>query len=205
VQLNGKVSKYKFLQNGLPQGSVLSPIMFDAYTVDITNNSSRKFMYADDVGLAVQAESFEKVEDILNEDLVRVPKYFKSWFYTLNPKTTSIAFYLSNRDVNRKLNLIVEGTKLMNDDAPKYLGIKMDRTLTYNQHLEDLKNKLKTRNNIISKLAGTSWGCRANVLRISALALVYCAPVWERSVHAKKVNTQLRRIITGCIRATNLL
>jgi len=100
----------------------------------------------------------------------------------------------------------------MNDDASKYLGIKLDRTLTYNQHLEDVKNKLKTRNNIISKLAGTSWDCRANVLHISALALVYsvaeyCATVWERSVHAKKVDTQLNntmRIITGCVRATNL-
>jgi len=97
VHLNGKVSKYKFLQNGLPQGSVLSPILFNAYTADITNTSSRKFMYADDVGLAAQAESFEKVEDILNEDLVRVQKYFKFWFLTLNPnKTTSIAFHLSN-------------------------------------------------------------------------------------------------------------
>lgn len=123
-----------------------------------------------------------------------------------------IVFHLSNRDANRKLNLIVHGTKLMNDDAPKYLGIKLDRTLTFNQYLEDVKNKLKTRNNIISKLAATSWGCQANVLRISALALVYsvaeyCAPVWERSEHAKKVDTQLNntmRIITGCVRVTNL-
>jgi len=85
-------------------------------------------MYADDVGLAAQAESFEKVEDILNEDLVRVQKYFKSWFLTLHPnKTISIAFHLSNRDANRKLNLIVQGTKLINDEAPKYLGIKLEQ------------------------------------------------------------------------------
>jgi len=93
-----------------------------------------------------------------------------------------MVFHLNNRDANRKLNLIAQGAKLTSDDAPKYLGIKLDRTLTYNQHLEDVKNKLKTRNNIIIKLAGTSWGCRSNVLRISALALVYsvaeyCAPI----------------------------
>jgi hypothetical protein len=46
----------------------------------------------------------------------------------------------------------------MSVDAPKYLGIKLDRALNFKQHLEDVKNKLKTRNNIISKLAGTSWG-----------------------------------------------
>jgi len=170
-------------------------------------------MYADDVRLAAQAEPFEKVEYILNEDLLRVQKYFKSWFLALNPnKTTSTVFHLNNSDAGRKLNLIVLGTKLMSVDAPKYLGIKLDRTLTFNQHLEDVKNKLKTRNNIVSKLAGRSWSCRANFLRISALALVcsvaeYCNPAWERSVHAKKVDTQLNntmRIITGCARATNL-
>lgn len=85
VHLNGKVSKYKFLQNGLPQGSVLSPTLFNAFTADITNTSSRKFIYADDVGLAAQAESFEKVEDILNEDLVKVQKYFNTWSSLLTP------------------------------------------------------------------------------------------------------------------------
>lgn len=83
---------------------------------------------------------------------------------------------------------MVQGTNLMSDDAVKYLGIRLNRALTFNQHLEAFKNKLKTKNNIISKLAGTNWGCRANVLRTSALALVYsvaeyCAPVWGRSVH----------------------
>jgi len=88
----------------------------------------------------------------------------------------------------------------------------LDRALTFNQHLEDIKNKLKTRNNIISKLAETSWSCRTNVLRILALSLVYsvvnyCAPVWERSAHVKKADTQLNntmRTITGYVRATNL-
>jgi len=132
------------------------------------------------------------VEDILNEDLVSVQNYFKSWFLALNPnKTTSTVLKLNNRDADRKLNLIVQGTKLMSVDAPKYLGIKLDRTLTFSQHLEDVKNKLKTRNNIISKLARTSWGCRANVLRISARGLVYsvaeyCTPARERSVPACK-------------------
>jgi len=63
---------------------------------------------------------------------------------------------------------------------------------------------------MISKLAGTSWGYRANILRTLALALVYsateyCAPVWERSVYTRKVDVELNnimRIISGCVRVT---
>lgn len=51
VFLNGVASRYKYLQNGLPQGSVLSPIVFNVYTYDIVDTISRKLIYADDIAL----------------------------------------------------------------------------------------------------------------------------------------------------------
>lgn len=170
-------------------------------------------MYADDVGLVAQAGTFEKLENILNEDLVKVHAFIKSWHLTLNPtKSTSIVFHLINREASRNLNLVVDGNTISTKNAPKYPGIKLDRTLTFKQHLEGIKDKLKTRNNIISKLTGTSWGCRANVLRTSSQALVYsvaeyCASVWARSAHTKNVDTQLNRtmrIISGCVKSNKL-
>lgn len=84
------------------------------------------------MGLAAQSGSYEKVADILNGGEAKVQKYFKSWFLTLNPnKTTSEVFHLSNRDTCRKLDLIVQDTKL-------YLRVKLDATLTFNKHLEDV-------------------------------------------------------------------
>lgn len=65
-----------------------------------------------------------------------------------------MVFHLNNRKGNRKLNLVAQGTHLTSNVA-QYLGIKLDRTLTFNLHHEDVKNKLKTKNNIISKLAVT--------------------------------------------------
>jgi len=125
VHLNGKESNANFLQKGLPQGSVLYSVLFNVYTSDFPNITSRKFMYADDVKLVSQAESFEKLEKILNEDLFIVQKYFKSWHLTLNlTKMTSIAFYLNNKGSNSKLNLISQEVKIKGEDAPKYLGIK---------------------------------------------------------------------------------
>jgi len=74
--------------------------------------------------------------------------------------------------------------------------------------------KLKNRNNLLMKLAGSTWGASANtaLLRSSALALCYsaaeyCAPVWSRSAHTSQVDVQLNstmRLIPGTLRSTPL-
>ncbi|XP_063535881.1 uncharacterized protein LOC134745694 [Cydia strobilella] len=67
-----------------------------------------------------------------------------------------------------------------------------------------------TRNSLVQKLTGTTWGASASCLRTTALALVYstteyCAPVWTNSVHTSAIDTQLNqtlRLITGCLKPT---
>ncbi|KAG5858281.1 hypothetical protein JTB14_027623 [Gonioctena quinquepunctata] len=79
-----------------------------------------------------------------------------------------------------------------------------DLSLTYKQHLTKTAQKIKSRNNILCKLAGTTWGADASTLRSTALAMTYsvaeyCAPVWYRSSHTHKIDVQLNesmRIIT---------
>jgi len=62
VSLNRDVSQKKSLRNGLPQSSVISPILFNVYTADIPKTTSRKFNFADDVSLVAQGKSFEELE-----------------------------------------------------------------------------------------------------------------------------------------------
>lgn len=90
--------------------------------------------------------------------------------------------------------------------------VKMDRTLTFRQHLKSVKYKIKTRNNIIAKLTGTRWGCHVNVFRTFALALVCSvaecwASVGDRSAHCNKIDVQLNntmRVITRTVKSTQL-
>ena len=76
------------------------------------------------------------------------------------------------------------------------LGVTLDRTLSYKQHIEKVKGKVRTRNNLLHKLANSSWGANTSTLRATALALCYsvaeyACPVWERSSHAKKLTPPL--------------
>ena len=106
----------------------------------------------------------------------------------------------------------MNGQHLKHDPYPVCLGVTLDRTLSYREQLSFSAAKLKSRNNLIAKLPGTSWGASTSTLRTSALALCYsvaeyCCPVWARSSYTNLIDTQLHssmRLISGCLQPTQL-
>lgn len=109
-------------------------------------------MYAEGVGLVAQAGTFYERKNILKKDLANLHTFFKSWHLTFNlGKSTSIVFLLNNREVSKKFNLVVDANIIPTKNIPKYLGIKLDRALTFKQHLKEVKDKLKKQSNIISQ------------------------------------------------------
>ena len=75
----------------------------------------------------------------------------------------------------------------------------LDRPLTFKCHLTQTAAKVQARNNLIRRLAGTTWGANYNTLK------EYCAPVWCNSAHTRLVDRALNesmRIVSGCIRST---
>ena len=98
----------------------------------------------------------------------------------------------------------------MFQQAPKYLGVRLDRMLDFKQHIEEVAVNVTSRVSLIRRLAGTTWGASVKTLWISMQALVfpaveYFAPVWSRSPHVKKVDVEINsslRTIYGCLKPT---
>ena len=152
VFLNSDVSRVRKLDNGLPQGSVLSCLLFNLYISDLPKSKSRKFMFADDIAFAYQSRSFEKISSKLTEDLVPFADYCKKWrLIPSTSKTVVSCFHLIHVEASRQLVVSLNGNTLKHESSVKYLGVTLDRTLTYKKHLSNVSAKLSTRNNLIQK------------------------------------------------------
>ena len=185
VEMDGKRSRWRRQNNGLPQGSVLAPMLFNIYTNDQPQfKNIRRFIYADDLCIATQSKSFLAIERRLTNALKSLSDYYKRWFLNANPgKTQVCAFHLNNHQAQRKLKIKWDDKELENCKYPVYLGVTLDRTLSFKEHTRKVKEKLSSRNNLLGKLANSSWGADPKMLKQTALALYYstaeyCAPVW---------------------------
>ena len=104
-------------------------------------------------------------------------------------------FTLNMKEAHQQLTVKLDGTTLPNNPNLTYLGVILDRQLTFKQHIETLCGKV-------------TWGALTSTLRTGGIALVYsaaeyAAPAWCRSPHVKKLDVTLNdtmNIVNGCLR-----
>jgi len=102
---NGKRSRLRRLKNGVPQGSVLAPLLFNIYTSNLPTTVSRKYAYVDDLAIMHADGDWQAVEGVLTKDMATVGEYPQTWKLKLSAtKTVSAAFHL-NKEAKRELKV----------------------------------------------------------------------------------------------------
>ena len=110
VHIGDDTSGWRTQMNGLPQGSVRSPTLFNLYTNDLPVTGSRKFIYADDICLTKQAQRYSELECCLSSDMVRMASYCRLRRLKPSPmKTVTSVFHLLNTSAACELRVHMEG------------------------------------------------------------------------------------------------
>ena len=154
VIINGYESDIQILNHGVPQGSVLGPLLFLLYINDlhISIQNSNVYHFADDTNLLRISTSYNKLQKELNSDLKNLNHWLLANKISLNEtKTEIIHFHKINKYVPNNLKIKMNGKVLYPSDYIKYLGIYLDETLSGKIHCEELTKKLNRANGILAK------------------------------------------------------
>ena len=141
---DGQKSRSFRLNNRVAQGSVLAPTLYNIFTADFPKISGNYFMYADDVAITYSASSIARVEENLSNDMKTICQYLYDWHLKLSQsKTVSSLFHLKNHLASKSVIVALDHNTILNCERYRtYLGITLDRCLTYKKHLHKLKQKL---------------------------------------------------------------
>lgn len=145
VQIAQNKSSIKQIDNGVPQGSVLGPILFSLFINDYPSSlySAQAVLYADDTALVVTHSSLTEVQSLGNKELQNTLKWFNANKLLLNTKKTKYVLFASHRKKGPRLcTLKIGGVEIEQVHRYKYLGITLDASLHWAPHIEELSRKL---------------------------------------------------------------
>ena len=156
VLFNKTKSDLAIITTGIPQGSILGPLLFSIYVNDIINSSDKLqyLLYADDTTLYFNREHFtpHNANLEINNELSKVMNWLKLNKLSLNvQKTKYMTFHKSQKNVT-PLNLSIDDIPIDSVDEFNYLGIILHERLTWKNHINMVTNKIAKVSGILNRL-----------------------------------------------------
>ena len=212
VVIPGAVSDWVFIRAGVPQGSILGPLLFLLYINDIVNDiGSNIRLFADDTSLYIVVDDPITAANCLNTDLEKISRWAATWLVSFNPaKTESL---LISRKLNRPQHpaLSMQNHQINEVDSHKHLGIYLSNDCTWHEHVNYIKEKAWFRINVMRKL---KFKLDRKSLEIIYTAFIrplleYGDVIWDNCTEYEKkdldkIQSEAARIATGATKLVSL-
>ena len=162
------VSDWGKITHGVPQGSILGPLLFLLYITDLpslTNKNNKIVLFADDTSPIISNPDPIKFRDDVNEILQHIQKWFNANLISLNWEKTHFMHFATKNNFLSNFDIMYTDKKLTIVDSVKFLGLTLDNSLSWKKHIEA----------IIPKSSAATFAIRVVQLFLSldSLKLIY--------------------------------
>ena len=152
VLSNNQLSSLRKINAGVPQGSVLGPLLFLLYINDIADNlKSLTRLFADDTSLTHSSQNLNDIENIVNNDLQKISSWSRKWLITFNPDKTNVLF-ISNILDNADLNLLFDDKRLFPVSEHRHLGVTLSDDCKWSSHIDSVYQSCMKKIRVLRKL-----------------------------------------------------
>ena len=224
VQLHGATSESRTFQQGVPQGCVLSPLLFlffinnlaeHLFSVDPARASNLVFsLFADDVTILSSHRDRAIATREAQWAVSEIAKWSRRWKLGLNATKSEVTYFSSWRGEPEFIPEIRIGdSRIPFNPYPKLLGVTFDRELTFTSHTTIVCKEASGKLKLIAAVGNSKWGWRKQNLRKLYYAYIrskldYSGPGWQPWLSDQNINTleatqnKALRIITGQLRSS---
>lgn len=212
VKHNNILHGPRTVSKGTMQGSILSPLLFNLYVCEILQyvniENVNILQFADDIILYSSHSSLDSAINNINKALDQLNFYYSNRLH-LKVNTSKSHTMLFSKD-EPHLQVKYDGTAIPIVHTHKFLGIILDKKLTFEPHIKHIIAKSMAGLNIMRCMAGVSWGADPKTLAMLYKAIVrshfdYSTLAYVNSVHVNKLNiiqNKALRIISGAMCST---
>lgn len=174
VKVGTSISNAYTLDNGTPQGSVISPLLFLIMINDIEppTNGIKLSLYADDSAAWKSGSNVRTLVSELQNYIDKLVAYFDRWGFKISTgKTTAILFSKYKKDT-KDIKLYIHGEQIAINSTVKFLGVVFDQRLTWRPHIENIVARCTKRLNIMKVMSSVNWGASKQLLLTVYKALI---------------------------------
>ena len=196
------------ITHGVPQGSVLGPLLFLLYINDLHKaiQHSSVHHFADDTNLLYTNNSLKKINKHINHDIKHLCQWLRSNKISLNAsKTEIIIFKTKLKTITKHLNFRVSGQKINPTTSVKYLGVHLSDSLTWEIHFKNLQTKLNRAIGLLSKIRHYTPKSLLKTIYFSLFNshLIYACQIWGQS--KTKLFQEIEKLQDKAIRIISFL
>ena len=204
VTFNGQTSRHGAITSGVPQGSILGPLLFCMFINDLplkqSTSNTNCHLFADDGTLTTSGKTITELNDSLQKEIDNVVDWSKSNKMILHPEKTTcmvIAPRQKHQISSLKLDLYVNNNKIQQVDSHKVLGVIIDDELRWDKHIIHVCNKVSRNLYLLFKL--TPYIDPDNMKKFFLAHCLshfnFCSNVWSKAAqcYIKKANSLHRR------------
>jgi len=207
VKIGNTRSSRRRITAGVPQGALLSPFLFSIYTADMPrmdkDAATTVALYADDTAVLVRHKSAEHAIARLQEAVDKLEQWFRDWRIEVNAAKSTAVLFSKRRSYNPEGQVTIFGTTIPWKDQAKYLGVILDRKLTFRPHIVSARQKaigaMRQLYPMIHRRSRLSLGNKLLMYRmIVRPTMLYASPVWG---HAARTHIDsLQRVQNNYLR-----
>ncbi|CAF2082225.1 unnamed protein product, partial [Rotaria magnacalcarata] len=169
VVVNGTLSNKKEMTTGTPQGSILSPLLFNIAVCDLPDSPNTiKLAFADDLSYHYRGKDIEEGIKAIQDAINQLEAFTKIMGFIINPEKSKIMIFTRKRICLEKITNVYMGTtKIPFVTEHTVLGMTLDSPrLTWGKHIKKLKTDCLSRLQTLKAVSGTSWGADRKTLKI---------------------------------------